>query len=122
MIVYACSDLIFASKVHGTSEAIGVGARPARDGPALKARLERLDDGKLNEPVTGFVLDLELGDAGLCLIDQVKQFDQAIPVVAFGSHVQTEILQAAHDRGADFVLPRSQFSANLPAIIERLKV
>ena len=42
-----------------------------------------------------------------------------VPVVAFGSHVAVTVLEAAHARGADFVMPRSQFTANLPTILER---
>ena len=57
---------------------------------------------------------------GLDLIKQTKTFDLHIPIVAFGSHVATDILRLAHDHGADFVLPRSQFSANLPSLLERL--
>jgi len=41
-------------------------------------------------------------------------------VVAFGSHVAAEVLQAARQRGADFVMPRSMFSASLPALLEKL--
>jgi hypothetical protein len=120
MIVYACQDLIFATKIRSTAEAIGVPTRPARDAEALRKRLERVDDGKLNEPVTGVLIDLELGDAGLGLLKQTKAADAGIPVVAFGSHVAAEILQAARQGGADFVLPRSAFTASLPSILERL--
>jgi DNA-binding NarL/FixJ family response regulator len=119
MIVYACQDLIFATKIRSTAEAVGVASRPARDAEALRKRLERVDDGKLNEPVTGVLIDLELGETGLDLLRQVKAHDANTPVVAFGSHVAAEVLQAARQGGADFVLPRSAFTANLPSILER---
>jgi hypothetical protein len=119
MIVYACQDLIFATKIRSTAEALGVPSRPARDAEALRKRLERVDDGKLNEPVTGVMIDLDLGETGLALLRQVKARDATIPVVAFGSHVATEILQAARADGADFVMPRSAFTASLPALLER---
>ncbi len=120
MIVYACADLIFATKVRSTADALNLPSRPTRDAAALAKRLERIDDGRCNDPVTGLVIDLDIGDDGLTLIDQAKAFDAGIPVVAFGSHVATEVLQAAHDRGADFVMPRSHFTANLPSILQRL--
>ncbi len=120
MIVYCCQDLIFATKIRATTEAEGVPSRPARDAQALANRLNRVDDGKVNEPVTGVVIDLEMGETGLALLEQVKRHDANIPVVAFGSHVAVDVLQAAHDRGADFVMPRSQFTANLPTIVQRL--
>jgi len=42
-----------------------------------------------------------------------------IPILAFGSHVDVEILDAAKNAGADEVLPRSRFSRILPALIEK---
>src|SRR5689334_12458092 len=120
MIVYCCPDLIFATKIRSTAEALGVGSRPARDETALQNRLDRVDDGKLNEPVTGVLIDLEMGETALTLIDQVKRHDPPAPVVAFGAHVATAILNSAKERGADFVMPRSMFSATLPDILQRL--
>lgn len=120
MIIYCCPDLIFATKIRSTAEALGVPSRPARDSEALQKRLDRVDDGKLNEPVTGILIDLEMGQAGLALLEQAKRHDLTIPVVAFGSHVATDILHAAREKGADFVMPRSMFTANLPSILERM--
>lgn len=120
MVIYCCTDLIFATKIRSSADAMGVPTRPARDSEALRKRLERVDDGRINGPVTGVLIDLEMGDDGLALLDQVKTFDRAIPVVTFGSHVATEVLQAARERGADFVMPRSMFSASLPSLLEKL--
>lgn len=119
MIVYCCNDLIFATKIRATAEHLGVPARPARDAEAMRRRLEQIDDGKLNEPVTGVFIDLDLGETGLALITQVKAHDSAIPIVAFGAHVATEILAAAREQGAQFVMPRGAFTANLPDILKR---
>lgn len=119
MIVYCCHDLLFATKIRSTAEAIGISSRPARDGEALRRRLDRVDDGKLNEPVTAVIIDLEMGVAGLDLLTQSKAHDTQLPVIAFGSHVATDVLQAAHDRAADIVMARSQFVSSLPAILER---
>ena len=105
MIVYCCHDLLFATKIRSTAEAIGIPNRPARDREALQKRLDCIDDGKTNEPVTAVLIDLEMGVAGLDLLAQSKAHDRQLPVIAFGSHVATDVLQAAHDRGAD-VVPR----------------
>ena len=94
-------------------------SRPARDSQALANRLNQVDDGKLNEPVTAVLIDLDLADAALALVEQVKTHDANLPVIAFGSHVETQLLDGARQRGADFVMPRSSFTANLPDILQR---
>ncbi len=119
MIVYACQDLMFATKIRSTAEALGIPSRPARDVAALEARLERVDDGRLNLPVTAVMIDLELGDAALDLIARAKALQAQLPVIAFGSHVAAALLQRAHDLGADFVMARSQFTATLPDLLRR---
>lgn len=120
MLIYCCTDLIFATKIGSTAQALNLPARPARDAAALQRRLEQVDDGKLNEPVTGVFIDMELGDAGLAMLRQVKAHRPTVPVVCFGSHVAVEQLQAARDAGADAVMARSQFTAQLPVLIKAL--
>ena len=119
MIVYSCHDLVFATKIRSTAESLQLPNRPARGSQALADRLKQVDDGKLNEPVTAVLIDLDLADAALELVEQVKTHDRDLPVIVFGSHVETQLLDAAKQRGADFVMPRSSFTANLPAILQR---
>ena len=119
MIVYCCEDLIFATKIRSTAEALGVETRPVRDSQMLRYRLERIDDGRPNDPVSALMLDLGLGETGLSLLEQVKRHDPNIPVIAFGSHVATELLEDARRRGAEFVFPRSTFVSRLPDLLER---
>jgi DNA-binding response OmpR family regulator len=40
-----------------------------------------------------------------------------VPVVAYGEHVQPEVLQAGRDAGADQVLTRSEFTRRLGALL-----
>ncbi len=121
MIVYACPDLFFASKIRATADAMKIASRPTRDAQALRNRLEQIDDGRLNEPVTGVVIDLGLGDDALELVRQAKTHSATLPVVAYGSHMATQQLQEARAAGADFVMANSQFTANLEAVLERLR-
>ena len=121
MILYACADLIFATKVRSTAESLGVRTRPVRDADMLTARLDRVDDGKCNDPVSALLVDLDL-DAGPDLIRRCKAHSPAVPVVAFGSHVATAVLAAAEAAGADHVLSRGTFTAQLPTILTRLGV
>lgn len=117
MIVYCCSDLIFATKVRATAEALGVVSRPVRDAAMLGARLAQVDDGRANGPVAAVLIDLEVGEQVLPLIGQVKAHDASIPVVAFASHVLTDLLAAAGEAGADQVMTRGAFTAALPGLI-----
>jgi DNA-binding response OmpR family regulator len=41
-----------------------------------------------------------------------------VTVVAYGEHVQAEVLQAGRDAGADEVLTRSEFTRRLGALLE----
>jgi hypothetical protein len=43
-------------------------------------------------------------------------------VIAFLSHVQTELAERAHAAGCDEVMPRSKFTQNLAAILRGAKV
>ena len=118
MIVACCTDLIFATKIRSTAQHVGVPFRSANNLAAITARLDRVDDGQLNEPVTGLLIDLELGDMALSIIESVKDKFPGVPVIAFGSHVAVDVLKAARERGADAVMPRSQFAAKLPELLQ----
>lgn len=120
MIVYCCTDLIFATKIHSTAEAIGITCRPARDQAALQARLDRVDDGKANDPVAAVIVDLTMGDAGLQLIELAKGHGTGPKVVAFAPHVEERMLAAAEELGADRVMPRGAFAAQLPQLLQAL--
>ncbi len=119
MLIYCCADLMFSTKVRATADAEGVASRPARDAAMLQRRLDQVEDGRANGPVTGVIIDLDIEPA-LDLIAQAKAHEPAIPVVAFGSHVLADRLRAARALGADAALPRSAFTAKLPQIVRGL--
>ena len=108
-----CRDLIFTAKVVGTAEAQGY--RVATVGGVARA-VELLGSGR---PKALF-LDLTAGD--LAAPEAIATYRRLAPdakLVAFGPHVDTAALQAAADAGCDTVLPRSRFSGDLPALLER---
>jgi DNA-binding response OmpR family regulator len=41
-----------------------------------------------------------------------------VPVVAYGEHVQADVLQAGRDAGADEVFKRSEFTRRLDALLQ----
>ena len=118
MIVYCCHDLIFATKIHSTAEALGRVCRPARDEAALRARLDRVDDGKAHGAVEAVIIDLTMGEAGLGLIRFAKGHAAGPQVIAYAPHVEAQLLQAAGEAGADQVMPRGAFAAQLPQLLQ----
>ncbi|MFN3166786.1 MAG: hypothetical protein ACE37H_06950 [Phycisphaeraceae bacterium] len=121
MIVYCCADLIFATKIRSTCDALGVVSRPARNTNMLQKRLDRVDDGKPNDAVTLVLIDLEIGEPALELISAARTYDTDLPVIAWGPHVAVKLLEAAGEAGASQVMARGAFTAQLPAIVERFK-
>lgn len=122
MIVYCCADLIFGTKIRSAAEAIGLAARPARDPAMLRARLDRMDDGKGNEIVTLLFIDLAMGDAAFDLLREATGGEEAPrppAIVAFGSHIDAAALRQARELGADYALPRSAFVVQLPDLLQR---
>lgn len=83
----------------------------------LSNRLNQVDDGKANDPVTQVLIDLDLGDLAIEMIRATKTHDASIPVIAFGPHVAVKLLEAAREAGANQVLPRSAFTAQLPQLL-----
>lgn len=109
--VALCTDLFFVSKIKGTADAIGVPLEIVRTGDALR--------------------DAVAGGAALVIVDMnasvpdlpevIRQCKEAAGdpfVIAYLSHVQVDLQQAAQQAGADLVLPRSRFSAELPQLLE----
>ena len=113
MLVYACNDLLFASKIGSAARAAGLVARPARGAGALRARLDRVDDGRPSGPVSAVWVDLERADA-LGLVRLAAGHAAAPAVLCFGPHVDVAGLRAAADAGAE-ALPRGRFVAELDA-------
>ena len=99
-----CDDLIFFSRLAGTARAAGLVVKQVRTASEL------LETAKLNPP-SGVILDLQ--HEGLDLPALLAGLCEACPamprVVAFGSHVEAEVLRAARNAGCDLVLPRSRF-------------
>ena len=118
MIVYSCADLIFATKVRSTCDALGAVSRPARNGEMLQKRLDQVDDGKPNGPVKLLLIDLDIGEPALELIQQARGHDADLSIIAWGPHVAVDLLNKAGAAGASDVMTRGSFTAKLPEIIQ----
>jgi hypothetical protein len=114
MVVYCASDLLWATKIKSTADALGVPCRPVRSQQMLEDRLS-------DSPVRALIVDLEAGEVALQLIQQVRARKGAgVHVVAFGPHVSVEALTAARSSGADTVLTRGAFHRSLHEILTSL--
>lgn len=121
VVLYAAADLIWATRIKATADAMGVACRPVRSLEMLEARLADSTIGAL-------IVDLEAGDLALSLIERVKGGPSAgtppkrltIRVLAFGPHVAVDAMDRARAAGADAVLPRGAFDRRLPEILREL--
>ena len=118
IILYNAADLIWATRIKSTAEALGVMARPARNTDMLAARLA-------DSEVSAILLDLDAPDAAWDLLDMLRGPDadpaaRRVRVICWGPHVAVELFQQARDRGADDILTRGAFSSTLPDLLVRL--
>ncbi len=106
--LFVCDDLIFTSRVTATARAKGLTVTPVRSAAEAVRRAGE-------SPPACVIVDLHT--AGNDLPELLAGLRAACPtmprVVAYGSHVNKELLQAARDAGCDVVLPRSKFAASL---------
>lgn len=118
MIAFAAADLIWATRIKRTADALGLPARPVRTPGMLRERFADSD-------VRSLIVDLTLGETALDLIRAVREHPEpagrSVRVVAFGPHVEHALLQRARDAGADEVLPRGAFDRDLPDLLLALE-
>lgn len=114
MILYHCADLIWATKIKGAADALGLAARPVRTVEMLEARLG-------DSRPTGLVVDLDASEAALALIGRARaEAGWGGRIVAFGPHVAVEALEAARRAGADAVMARGAFNARMSEVLRDL--
>jgi CheY-like chemotaxis protein len=120
-ILAIISDLFFSSRVGSTLKALGYRAtwleRPdaypdaAAFAAALAADLPALVILDLNSPLPW---------ADWLTAAKAEPATAAIPWLAFGSHMETATLAAAKRAGAERVVARSKFSAELAELVQSL--
>lgn len=118
MILFHSADLIWATKIKGTAESLGLAARPVRSLEMLEARLADCD-------VTAMVVDLEAPEVAVSLISRVRPADRTarehtIRVLAYGPHVATDQFEHARRAGADHVIARGAFNGRMSSILSDL--
>ena len=106
-------DLFFQSKLLETARQVGVAVRVVSNSDALA-------QAAAAQPPALVLVDLNARQGALEGLARVCAAGPA-PVVAFLSHVQTDLAARAREAGCTEVLPRSKFSANLAEILRRAK-
>ena len=106
------SDMIFATRITGTAEKVGADCRIISNPTDLQATL------KSENPGTVLV---DMNCDGILPEEAIRTVKSRCPnarVVAFFSHVQTELMERARAAGADDAWPRSAFVQRLPQLLE----
>lgn len=107
------ADLIFASKVRGAAQALGVEAEVVQSAEAAMQRARAARPRVV-------LIDLEARrGAGVDLLRRLREDPDTagLTVVAFASHQNTGAIAAAREAGADRVLARSAFVRELPGLL-----
>lgn len=138
VIIGFVSDLIFAARIEAVAEKLGYGMvwferveqlAPLEESPPFRQLAEHLigPGAVLIERVTSLhpaLMLFDLGNPDIPWRQWVSLLKSApatrrYPVLCYGSHIDADTLKAAEHAGADAVLPRSRFIADLPGLIQQ---
>jgi len=108
-IVAVLHDLIFETKIRSTAQALGFETTIVRSPAAFDAQLDRIRPS---------LLIVDLNTAGVDAVAAANALTPRPYVVAFVSHVDQDLAKQAALAGADLVMPRSTFNADLPRILQ----
>jgi DNA-binding response OmpR family regulator len=114
-VVLLSADLMAVSRVEGAAAKAGKTVRAVTTAEQAVQACRAAGATMLVVDLAAPALDVA------CLVRDVKAAEEASPlvVVAFGPHVHTELLAAAHEAGCDEVVSRGQFFAHVDAILRR---
>jgi CheY-like chemotaxis protein len=116
-------DLFFGARIAETARRVGVELEAVSTANALVERGLPAKDAPagVNQLPSLILVDLNARTDGVDAISRLQIAGNQTPIVAFLSHVQTELAERAMSAGCTEVLPRSTFTQDLPAILERAK-
>jgi CheY-like chemotaxis protein len=114
-ILAVVDDLLFLSKIQQTAQQLGVS-------------VEVIDPAKVEERVKdsqihSIILDLNHRSGKAVEVVRTLKANvdtRDVQVVAFLSHVQTDLAAAARAAGCDMILARSAFTQQLPQLLLKL--
>jgi len=115
-------DLFFQSKLMETARHVGVTLQTVSTGDALA-------EAAKSAPPRLVLVDLNARGGAIDVIERMCRAQNegsdgssaAADVIAFVSHVQTDLAERARAAGCTKVLPRSRFTADLAQILGKAK-
>jgi DNA-binding NarL/FixJ family response regulator len=108
-VVAYMDDLFFQMKLAETAKHLGLEVKVASNADSLM---------QLMDPAPNLVIvDLNARSEPLAAAQRLRASQPRLRIIGFLSHVQTGLAQQAKSAGFDEVMPRSQFSINLPDIL-----
>lgn len=112
------SDLFFAPKIESVAAALGYATKWMREYSTVQDFMQAL----AHAPPVLIVLDLNSALPWAEWLPAAKTTfaTRGIPWLAFGSHMNPRRLKAARHSGADKVVPKSEFSADLTVLTSGL--
>jgi len=113
MILAAVDDLLFSSRIRGAARQLAVEVCFARSSEAV------LEQARGHHPALVLV-DLDCARMRPVETIAALKADAAcasVRVVGFVSHVHADVIEAARAAGADRVMARSAFVADLPGLL-----
>ena len=113
MVLVAVDDLLFSSKIRSTAKGAGVDLVFARSPEEILQQARALAPSLV-------IFDLNSAKTDPIQTIAAMKKDPAmagIRTVGFVSHVDTSVIQAARQAGADDVMARSAFAGNLAGIL-----
>lgn len=110
----AINDLFFAAKVGDAGKRVGVKVEFFKDAAKM---MEAAEGGRS-------VVILDLNNAAFPALDVARKLKagaaaESVHVIAYLSHVQTDLMREAQQAGCDQVLPRSAFSSQLDSLLRQ---
>jgi CheY-like chemotaxis protein len=123
-VIALVDDLFFRARIAETARHIGVEFEAVATGRDLMGKLSGATGAgveKDGHPAL-IILDLNARGGALEALRELQAAGNQIPVIAFLSHVQTELAEQARAAGCTEVMPRSKFTQDLAAILGRAKI
>ena len=109
--VLACNDFFFETRICDTAKELNSEVRCLSD-------LNKIAELLSNENVALLLIDLSSMSNCLDELPRLRELASKLTVIAFGSHVQTDLLKQARKAGCNSVMPRSRFTNELASLLQ----